>query len=185
VVRNCSEAGVKGPLEVHRELLSRGIAHEIVHLRRVVAAADGIPRVLELPARQCLAVRVYTTRSGPGVAVLTPARCWPDLDLLGAALTRRRIPTTGLRPATSDEASRLTDFRAALVSPILLPADVALIAEASCTLYPVVYVPTGDSGTVLGISSQDLMMVSGAGTAVLVAAARTAEREPLGVGTIG
>jgi prolyl-tRNA editing enzyme YbaK/EbsC (Cys-tRNA(Pro) deacylase) len=72
-----------------------------------------------------------------------------------------------LRPARPDEVNRLTDFAAPLVCPVLLPDDVTVLADACVGHVDVVYAPTGDSGTVLGIPTRWLFTASRASVAEL------------------
>jgi prolyl-tRNA editing enzyme YbaK/EbsC (Cys-tRNA(Pro) deacylase) len=165
---------MKGALDVHRELLARGIPHEILRLPHTVATAAEIPDVLGLPPEVCVAVRVYATSQSPSeaaaagasapslVGVITPVRVLPDCVRLLRALGGSRT----LRSARSDVISAATDFSAALVSPVGLPPGFEVYADAAL-LEPggsgnVRYAPTGDGGTVLGIRVEDLLAASGA-----------------------
>jgi prolyl-tRNA editing enzyme YbaK/EbsC (Cys-tRNA(Pro) deacylase) len=152
---------MKGALDIHRELLARDVPHEIVRLPRVVLTADEIPDALGLAPALCLAVRMYVA-DGDLAAVGVPAGGTPDPAALLAALGAR-----SLRPATAQEVNTRTDFAAGLVSPVLLPDDVPLLVDASVGSSDVLYAATGDTGTVLGIHTGDLLVVSGARVADL------------------
>lgn len=158
---------MRGPVQVHQELLEAQVAHEIVQLPRVVQGADEVPEVLELPPSSCAAVRVYAqpARSGAGgpgtpsaagalVAVVVPAGTWPDEHTLAGVVGRR------VRPATDDEINAATDYAAALVCPVGLPADLQVIVDGALCAPDVIYLPAGDSGTALGIHSRDLVTVA-------------------------
>lgn len=147
---------MKGALDVHRTLLAQDVPHEIVRLPRVVLHADEIPEVLGLPNDRCVAVRMYEADSGL-VAVAVRAGDTPHPAALLAATGSRH-----LRPAAADVVNHATDYAASLVSPVLLPDDVQLLADACIGHVDVVYVPTGDGGTVLGIASHDLLVTTGA-----------------------
>lgn len=147
---------MKGALDIHRELLGRDIPHEIVRLPRVVLQADEIPDALGLSASRCVAVRMYVA-DGDLVAVAVPAGSTPEPSALLTAVGAR-----GLRPATAQEVNARTDFAAGLVCPVLLPDDVPLYADAVIGTEDVLYAPTGDTGTALGIRSGDMLVVSGA-----------------------
>ncbi len=152
---------MKGPLDVHRELLAREVSHEIVHLPRVVLTADEVPGVLGLPPTACVAVRGYLLdRAGDDrlVVVAVPAGRFPDAKRVAVALDPVDPPP--LRPATSTEISVRTRYRAGLLPPIGLPDDTVVLADAAVGAAPVLYVPTGDGGTVLGIRTRDLLVVS-------------------------
>jgi prolyl-tRNA editing enzyme YbaK/EbsC (Cys-tRNA(Pro) deacylase) len=152
---------MKGALDIHHELLARDVPHEIVRLPRVVLQADEIPDALGLAPAQCLALRMYVA-DGELVAVGVPAGSTPDPAALLAALGAR-----SLRPATAQEVNARTEFAAGLVSPVLLPDDVPLYVDAAVGLRDVLYAPTGDTGTALGIRTGDLLMASGARVADL------------------
>jgi len=154
---------VQGPLEVHRLLLERQAAHEIVHLPRPVVGADELPESLGLPASRCIAVRVLSVDGRPGrraavVAVAVPAGTWPSTAALAGVLGVRDV-----RPATSAETSAATDFAATLVCPVGLPAGLTLLLDRS--LLPdegegVLYAPVGAAGVVLGLRGRDLLAVT-------------------------
>jgi len=155
---------VRGALDVHRELLARGVPHEIVRLRGTPAAdADDLPRALDVEPSACVAVRCYATDLGL-VAVVVSAGVVPDpralLDAVGART---------LRPATPDEVNAATEYAAGLVSPVALPDGVLLVADAALTARGVVYCPVGESGVALGIRTADLLQAVGARVAALSA----------------
>jgi prolyl-tRNA editing enzyme YbaK/EbsC (Cys-tRNA(Pro) deacylase) len=152
---------MKGALDIHRELLARDVQHEIVRLPRVVLQADEIPDALGLPADSCVAVRMYVA-DGQLVAVAVPAGRTPDPTALLATLS-----ATAVRPAMAQEVNARTEFAAGLVSPVLLPDDVPLYADAALGGTEVCYTPTGDTGTALGIRVGDLLVVTGARVADL------------------
>ncbi|MGH3319702.1 MAG: YbaK/EbsC family protein [Streptosporangiaceae bacterium] len=147
-------------LDIHRMLLEDETHHEIVRLRRVIASSDELPEVLGLPERQCLAVRVYAADKRL-VALAVRAGDHPSLPALRAAAGARRV-----RPAAPHVVNSVTDYAAGLVAPVLLPdrveplIDSRIVDEAGAA--DVVYVPTGDGGTALGIRVVDLAAVSGA-----------------------
>src|SRR4051794_26994532 len=152
---------MKDALDVHRSLLAREVPHEIVRLPRIALAADEIPDVLGLPARQCVAVRLYHVDDRVA-AVIVRAGDQPHPGALLAAFQAR-----SLRSVRSAEVNAITDFAAPLVSPVLLPESVTVLADACIGHSDVVYAPTGDSGTVLGISSRWLLTASRAVVAEL------------------
>jgi prolyl-tRNA editing enzyme YbaK/EbsC (Cys-tRNA(Pro) deacylase) len=169
---------VKGSLGVHRELLAQSVPHEVVHLPHVVTAADEVPAALGLPRQTCLVIRLFVCPGGPLVAAAVPAGDWPDPALLSAALLARRLPATGLRPASPDEVSSATDFASALVSPVGLPADVVLLVDTALLARPVLYAPTGEGGTVLGIRVADLLAVTGGQVSALTRPVRPVPVQP-------
>jgi Cys-tRNA(Pro)/Cys-tRNA(Cys) deacylase len=157
---------VKGALDVHRELLSRDVPHEIVRLRTRILTADDLPRVLGLTAG-CVAVRMYETeragRTGTA-AVLVPAGRLPDPTALLDALD-----VCSVRPAAPDVVNATTDYAAGLVSPVCLPAEVPLLADAALGTSDVCYCAVGEGGVALGIRTRDLLLTTGARVASLTA----------------
>jgi prolyl-tRNA editing enzyme YbaK/EbsC (Cys-tRNA(Pro) deacylase) len=145
---------MKDALDVHRSLLAREIPHEIVRLPRPVASADEIPEALGLASQRCVAVRMYVADDRP-VAVMVRAGAVPHP---GAVLTAARARS--LRSARPEMVNELTDFAAPLVSPLLLPDSVLVLADACIGHAEVVYAPTGDSGTAVGIASRWLLTAS-------------------------
>jgi len=152
---------MKDALDVHRSLLAREVPHEVVRLPRVVLSADEIPEVLDLAASRCVVVRLYHADDRVA-AVIVRAGEQPHPGAVLAALDARTLRS--VRPA---EVNAITDFAAPLVSPVLLPESVEVLADSCVGLSDVVYAPTGDSGTVLGISSRWLLTASRARVAEL------------------
>jgi prolyl-tRNA editing enzyme YbaK/EbsC (Cys-tRNA(Pro) deacylase) len=154
---------MKDALDVHRSLLARDVPHEIVRLPRLVLSADEIPAILGLPPERCVAVRFYLADERP-VAVIVRAG---ELPHPGAVLAAAGART--LRSARADLVNQLTEFPAPLVSPVLLPTSVVVLADTCVGQEDVVYAPTGDGGTVLGISTRWLLTASRASVAELCA----------------
>jgi prolyl-tRNA editing enzyme YbaK/EbsC (Cys-tRNA(Pro) deacylase) len=152
---------MKDALDVHRSLLTREIPHEIVRLPRAVASADEIPEALELDASRCVVVRMYLADDLP-IAVIVRAGTMPHPGAVLAAAGAR-----SLRSARPETVNSLTDFAAPLVSPVLLPAGMRVLADACVGHHDVVYAPTGDGGTALGIASRWLLTASRASVAEL------------------
>jgi len=150
-------------LDVHRALLAREIPHEVVRLPRLVLSADEIPEVMGLPASRCVAVRLYLADHHPA-AVIVRAGELPHPGAVLAALGART-----LRAARPDLVNQITDFAAPLVCPVLLPESMPVLADSCVGHTDVVYAPTGDGGTVLGIPSRWLLTASHASVAELCA----------------
>jgi prolyl-tRNA editing enzyme YbaK/EbsC (Cys-tRNA(Pro) deacylase) len=155
---------VKSALDVHRVLLADGVPHEIVRLRTAVLTANDLPRALGVDPAACVAVRCYKTGDDTLVAVMVRSGDLPDPSSL-----LRASDATSIRPASPDEVSEATDFAAGLVSPLCLPADVVLLADAALGAVDVLYVPTGETGVALGIHVRDLLIASGAKVTTLTA----------------
>jgi prolyl-tRNA editing enzyme YbaK/EbsC (Cys-tRNA(Pro) deacylase) len=154
---------VKGPLDIHRELLAAGVPHEIVRLRGAVQSADEFPDVLSLPPSACVSVRMYDV-DGALHALAVPA-----LAPVRAVTLARALGAKQVTPAPVDRVNRMTDFGTAFVSPVCLPADVVLVVDAVLGTSDVLYAATGDSGTVLKIRSRDLLVHTNARVAALTA----------------
>jgi Cys-tRNA(Pro)/Cys-tRNA(Cys) deacylase len=135
-----------GAMDVHRELLSREVPHEIVRLPRVVLNAEELPDALRLPASQCVTTRIYFVDER-AVAIAVPALSTAEPRAILAALDART-----LRPATSQQTNELTQYAAGLVNAAFLPDDMPLYVDASIDVTGVIYLPTGDTGTALGIT---------------------------------
>ncbi|BEP13147.1 hypothetical protein acdb102_14580 [Acidothermaceae bacterium B102] len=152
---------MKTALDLHRELLSLDVAHEIIKLPRPVLSADELPEVLGVPQQQCLNVRLFV--AGPRmIAVGLPVGRQAQLDSL-----LRAVGSRTLRTATVHEVNEATDFAAGLVPPLPLPREVTFLVDASIGLQDVVYTATGDSGTALGIRTAALLLSSEARVADL------------------
>jgi prolyl-tRNA editing enzyme YbaK/EbsC (Cys-tRNA(Pro) deacylase) len=145
---------MKDALDVHRSLLAREVPHEVVRLPRLVLSADEIPEAMGLPRDRCVAVRLYHCDERL-VAVLVRAGELPHPGAVLAALRGR-----SLRAAEPDVVNAATDFAASLVSPVLLPPGMPVLADACVGHADVVYAATGDGGTVLGIPSRWLLIAS-------------------------
>jgi prolyl-tRNA editing enzyme YbaK/EbsC (Cys-tRNA(Pro) deacylase) len=166
---------VKSALDVHRTLLADGVAHEMVRLRAPAQTGDDLPRALGVPRESCAVVRCYRITRRDGTthlgAVLLRSGDTPDpASLLDA------FAAVSIRPATGAEVNAATDYASSLVSPVCLPADVSLLADAALGSTEVLYAPTGESGVALGIQTRDLLVASGARVTNLTAG-RLAERE--------
>jgi Cys-tRNA(Pro)/Cys-tRNA(Cys) deacylase len=156
---------MKDALDVHRSLLAREVPHEIVRLPRPVTTADEIPGASGLPPERCVTVRLYHADDRI-VATLVRAGELPHPGAVLAALGART-----LRPATGEDVNQITDFASGLVSPVLLPDDVTVLADSCVGHHDVVYTATGDGGTVLGIPARWLLTTSHAQVSELCAPA--------------
>jgi prolyl-tRNA editing enzyme YbaK/EbsC (Cys-tRNA(Pro) deacylase) len=150
-------------LDVHRSLLAREIPHEVVRLPRLALSADEIPDIMGLPASRCVAVRMYVADERR-VAVIVRAGELPHPGAVLAAAAARTLRS--MRP---DLVNQVTDFAAPLVCPVLLPNDIMVLADSCVGHADVIYAPTGDGGTVLGIPTRWLLTASRAAVAELCA----------------
>ncbi len=155
---------MRGALDVHRELLSRDVPHEVVRLPSRITSADDLPAALGLE-QGCVAVRCYLVeRSGrcSFAAVLVPAGSVPGPEALLDALGARSV-----RPARPEQVNATTDCTAGLVSPVGLPPDLEVLADAALERSATSYCAIGEGGVALGIRTADLLAVVGARTADL------------------
>lgn len=157
---------MKDALAIHRMLLERETLHEIVRLPRAIANADELPKVLGLPAKHCLATRVYQVEPGtlgdPHLAaVVVTAGIRPKAEALLGPLGAQTV-----RAAATDAVNASTEYAAELVAPLLLPEDMPVLIEQRIidTLHvdDVVYTATGEPRTALGIRALDLFALCGA-----------------------
>lgn len=157
---------MRAALDVHRELLQRGVPHEVARLRGRASSADDLPGLLDLPLG-CVAVRCYEVVREDArslAAVLVPAGTTPDPLLLLEALD-----ACSVRPAPDDVVNARTDYAAALVSPVCLPPDVEVLADAAIGAAAVSWCALGEPGVALGIRTVDLLVAAGARVAALSA----------------
>lgn len=156
---------MKDALTLHRALLEWEAVHEIVRLPIGIAHADELPKALGLPADRCLVTRVFACDdSGPDDArpgrrfltgVIVRAGDRPPAESVRRAMGARRIG-----PARADLVNAVTEYAAGLVCPLLLPESMPLLIDRRLVDGPpgpgVVYTPTGEPSTALGIRGPDL-----------------------------
>jgi len=155
---------VRAALDVHRDLLARGMPHEVIRLRTRIATADDLPRQLDVPAG-CASVRCYLAERAGGTAfaaLVLPAGSVPDDDVVCRALL-----AVAVTPATDEQVNVATGFAAGLVSPVALPEQVEVLVDAALTEHEVVYCALGESGVALGIRTVDLLVAASARTVPL------------------
>lgn len=150
---------MKDALAIHRALLEDGTRHEIVRTARPATCADELPEALGLGHERCLAVRMYQADCGQLVAVIVRAGdVPPDRVLLSA------LGASSIAPAADDVVNAVTDYAAGLVAPLLLPAGVTVMMDRHIvdSTDDVVYAPTGDTGTAVGLHATAVFALSGA-----------------------
>ncbi|HEX7104452.1 MAG TPA: hypothetical protein VF218_00665, partial [Acidothermaceae bacterium] len=161
---------MRGPLDIHQYLLAHDVHHEIVRLPRNSPGNTSLAQALGLPERRCVAVHPFealTTSTDTLVLLLAPSDTEIDDALVGQRLARA-IPhgdsrdAVTVRRAGADVVSSRTDYLAGHVAPLLLPPDVAVVAVQPLAdlAATVVYTPTGDVGTALGLRALDLLVLS-------------------------
>jgi prolyl-tRNA editing enzyme YbaK/EbsC (Cys-tRNA(Pro) deacylase) len=157
---------MKDALTIHRALLGWETRHEIVRLPFGVATADELPEALGLPAERCLVTRVYACehvyraeRFLTGAVVCAGRQPLPDA-------VRREVGARQVRPARADTVNAVTEYAAGLVAPLLLPPAMPLLIDQriieSRSPDDVVYTPTGEPSTALGIRVADLCALTSA-----------------------
>ena len=189
---------MKGPLDIHQYLLAHDVHHEIVRLPRNCAGNTGgavnLAQTLGLPARRCIDVHAFhalTRSSDTLVLLLAPSDTVVDDALIGQRLAKtvsvNRVDARNtdpnevavFTPAGAQLVSSRTDYLAGHVAPLLLPADVQVVALQSLAdlATTVVYTPTGDVGTALGMRALDLLVLCRA--TVLPVGERATRRRPV------
>jgi len=196
---------MKGPLDIHQYLLAHDVHHEIVRLPRNphgnqhgnqhVNGGANLAQALGLPARRCVDVHAFHALSRFGdalVLLLAPSDTIFDDTVTGQRLGRAIAPISAngaderdagagavFTRAGAQLVSSRTDYLAGHVAPLLLPADVQVVALQSLAdlAATVVYTPTGDVGTALGIRALDLLVLSHA--TVLPVGERATRRRPV------
>ncbi len=189
---------MRGPLDIHQFLLAHDVHHEIVRLPRNTARPTGavtLAQALGLPEHRCVAVHPFhasTTSADRLTLLLAPADTAIDDAVMGQRLAK--ASTAGavashksdssdqcpaLVRAGAELVSRRTDYLADHVAPLLLPPDVDVVALQSLAdlATTVVYTPTGDSGTALGLRALDLIVLSRA--TVLASGDHRTRRRPV------
>jgi Cys-tRNA(Pro)/Cys-tRNA(Cys) deacylase len=189
-----SEVDVLGPLDIHQHLLAHDVRHEIVRVRRAAPTAAQLPESLAVSPGRCVLAYLFVMTdiaevkpdAEQLVLVLAPA----DVDMAddrlrraiesnlsaggaatqGRLLRRVRRPvrmTAGaitISPAGPELVSRRTDYLASHLAPMLLPADIAVVAvsELAALGTDIVYTATGDGGTALALRACDLVDITNA-----------------------
>jgi Cys-tRNA(Pro)/Cys-tRNA(Cys) deacylase len=156
---------MKGPLDIHQYLLAHNVHHEIIRLRRAAGTAEQLCEALDVTPRRCVVAHTFratTTASDVLVVLLAPSDVVADATLtaqLAALLADGSGAAPDLRPAGAELVSRQTDYLASHLAPLLLPPDVVVAATKSLAdlATSIVYTPTGDGGTALGIRATDLL----------------------------
>ncbi|MEV5573641.1 YbaK/EbsC family protein [Spirillospora sp. NPDC052269] len=163
---------MKDALTIHRALLGGETRHEIVRLPFGIATADELPEALGLPAERCLVTRVYACEAGyHGERFLAGALVFAGRQPLQDAV-RREVGARQARPARADTVNAVTEYAAGLVSPLLLPPSMPLLIDRRVlearSPDDVVYTPTGEPSTALGIRLADLRLLTSAKPCLLV-----------------
>jgi len=156
---------MKGPLDIHQFLLAHDVHHEIVRLRRH-ANTDHLAEVLGVTPRRCVALHPYRagTTSGDVLVVLLAPADEPIEDALvilrlSDVLRHKLGDPLLITRARGELVSSITDYLASHLAPLLLPAEVVVVTTRALSdlASAIVYTPTGDGGTALGIRACDLI----------------------------
>ncbi len=173
-----------GPLDIHQHLLAHDIHHEIVRIRRAEPTAAQLPESLSIGPDRCVLAHLFEVE-GAGderfILALATADIAPSDPRLivaietflsetapsGSTLARRRSrrparASVKVRPAGPELVSSHTDYLASHLAPLLLPADIVVVATPNLAELSmnVVYTATGDGGTALAIRASDLLDTS-------------------------
>jgi prolyl-tRNA editing enzyme YbaK/EbsC (Cys-tRNA(Pro) deacylase) len=125
-----------------------------------------LPKALGLPAKHCLATRVYLVDPAPQgerhlAAVVVTAGVKVKTESLLGPLGAKEV-----RPAPADMVNAATAYAAGLVAPLLLPETMPILIEQEVIdglhVDDVVYTATGEPRTALGIRALDLYALAGA-----------------------
>jgi Cys-tRNA(Pro)/Cys-tRNA(Cys) deacylase len=184
-----SEVEMIGPLDIHQHLLAHDIRHEIVRVRRTAATAAQLPEALGIGPERCVLAHLFVatavTEPSKDVEQLVLVLSTADVDVanplfiesltsylaehLNPTRSSRRPrkaswPTVTVEPAAPEVVSSRTDYLASHLAPLLLPADVLVVAVPHLAELGanIVYTTTGDAGTALALRAADLIDVSSA-----------------------
>jgi Cys-tRNA(Pro)/Cys-tRNA(Cys) deacylase len=147
---------MKNALSIHRLLLESQTVHEIVRLPHVIGSGDELPDALGLPPARCLCTRMYSDTAYDGsllAAVIVTAGTWPATGTVASTLDVETVS-----PAPDALVNEATEYTADLVAPLMLPDHITtLVDEDVAGTDEVVYTPTGEASTALGIRAVDLL----------------------------
>ncbi|MDL4816703.1 aminoacyl-tRNA deacylase [Actinomadura opuntiae] len=165
---------MKDALTIHRALLEWEAVHEIVRLPIGIAHADELPKALGLPADRCLVTRVFACDDAYGGRRFLAGVVVPAGDRPSGETVRRAVGARHARPARADLVNTVTAYAAGLVCPLLLPESMPLLIDQrlvdGLAAADVVYTPTGEPSTALGIRGHDLYALCQAKPVELAAA---------------
>jgi len=142
---------VKGPLDIHRQLLAGDVPHEVVQLPRRISTAEELPDALDVLPQTCDVVHLLYADDTPWAVVLGAGATWSPIRL------SRALRATRLRRAHPAETSVVTDYTPSLVSPLALPPSLSLLVDADFAAQDVIWVPTGETATAVRIRARDLL----------------------------
>ncbi|MFB4301133.1 aminoacyl-tRNA deacylase [Actinomadura sp. NTSP31] len=151
---------MKDALTIHRALLEWEAVHEIVRLPIGIAHADELPKALGLPADRCLVTRVFACADAYGGRRFLTGVVVPAGERPAGEAVRHAVGARLARPARADLVNAVTEYAAGLVCPLLLPESMPLLIDQRLVdglrSADVVYTPTGEPSTALGIRGHDL-----------------------------
>jgi Cys-tRNA(Pro)/Cys-tRNA(Cys) deacylase len=143
-------------VDVHNYLVERDIPHELVPIKGRVRTPQRMAAVLDLPEEQVARVVVLEASRGP-VAVALPANREVSLGRVA-----RSIPSPTLVELSPDRVTDITEFLAEVVPPVALPDGTSVIVDRALVDQEVLYLPGGETSSLLKIRPEDLIRATGA-----------------------
>jgi Cys-tRNA(Pro) deacylase len=119
--------------------------------------AEGAAQALGLDLHDTIKTIVFTADDGRGAVVLMHG----DLEVSTKKLARV-MDVKSLRPATQQEADRLTGYQFGGTSPLGMRTDPPVFAQESLLDLNVGYVNAGSRGFLIGIAPDELLDLTGA-----------------------
>ncbi|HEU4894383.1 MAG TPA: aminoacyl-tRNA deacylase [Acidimicrobiia bacterium] len=119
--------------------------------------AEGAARALGLDLHHTIKTIVFTTDEGGGAVALMHG----DLEVSTKKLARV-LAVKSLRPATQQEADRLTGYQFGGTSPLGMRTDPPVFAHETLLDLEVGYVNAGSRGFLIGIDPSTLVELTGA-----------------------
>ncbi|MBT2226359.1 aminoacyl-tRNA deacylase [Nonomuraea sp. NEAU-A123] len=148
---------MKDALAIHRWLLAHQVHHEIVRLPRPMTCVEELPDAVSAAPERCVAVTVFEVATRIGrevvVAVVSAVSDPPQAGAVGGALGVRKV-----RLAPAFLVNSATDYAAGLVSPFLLPDDLAMVVDDRLRAdADAIFTATGERHTALTMRALDLL----------------------------
>lgn len=150
-------------VDVHNFLVERNVPHEMVPVRGRLGSPSRLAAVLDLPPDQVGRVVLF---EGPEALLTTmvPSDRAPATDLVA-----RAAGVNGISEVPADRATELTEFLSEALPPVAIPGATGSVMDEVLERQEVLYFPGGEISTLLKIRAADLIEVTGAAVAPLVA----------------
>lgn len=150
-------------VDVHNFLVERDVPHELVPVRGRLRSPARLAAVLDLPSDQVGRVVLFEGDRSL-VATMVPSDRAPSPELV---TTAARIG--GLSEVPPDRATELTEFLSEALPPVAIPGATGSVMDEVLGRQEVLYFPGGEISTLLKIRAADLIEVTEAAVAPLVA----------------